>query len=184
MKKIRRERALAELYVGLSSRDFDKREYAIFQLALLLQRSQSGVAGRDAPDLYHENLSRDLLRIRMSPQEQREAAEALAQAIARFPESRSSALWTSSQLSAEIGLPFVLAIAREDGERLDVEAAYQVCRALAHWLADGGLTQEYIDERLDDIGRLRCVEGWSDSADARLAQAAGRLRRVIKLARG
>ena len=183
MKKIRRERALAEIYSGLSSRDFDEREYAIFQLALLLQRRQPSAAGIDAPYLYHENLSRDLLRIRMSPAEQGEAAEALAQAIARFPESRSSALWTSSHFSAEIGLPFVLAIAREDGEQLDAEAAYQVCRALAHWLTDGGLTPAFINAQLDEVGRLRCVERWSDSADARLAQAARRLRRIIGLGR-
>ncbi len=180
MKKILRERALAELYAGLLDWDFDEREYAIFRLSLILQRSQADAADRHAPDFYGENLTRDLLRIRMSTAEQREAAEALAQVMADFPKSRPSALWACSQLSTEIGLPLALAKAREYGGQLGDEAAYQVCRALAHWLTSGGLTQQFIDMQLDGAGRLRCVERWSDSADARLAQAARRLRRIFK----
>ena len=180
MKKIRRERALATIYAGLSSRDFDEREYALFQLALVIQRSQASAAGPDTPDLYQENLTRDLLRIRMTPGEQREAAKALAEVIASFPESRSSAFWASSHLSAEVGLPVVMAMAVEFGGQLGVESAYQVCRALGHWLASAELTQAFIDERLGSVGRLECLERWTDSADARLAEAAGRLRLVIK----
>ncbi len=172
MKKIQRERALGNLFAQLHSRDFDKRENALFQLALMLQRTQGGTSRPLVPDLYSENLTRELLRIRMTHAEQRQAVSVIAQVIVTFPDSRATAIWTSGELSVEIGLPFVLATVRNNGGQLSEEAAYQACHAIRRWLGSDALARTSVEEQLDVVDPLPSLRRWSTSADTRLAKTA------------
>ena len=184
MKKIQRERALGKLFAQLHSRDFDKRENALFELALMLQRTQGGTARRDGPDLYSENLTRELLRIRLSHAEQRQAVSAIAYVIVTFPDSRATAIWAAGELSAEIGLPFVLATVRNNGAQLSEEAAYQACHAIRRWLSSNALARTSLEEQLDAADPLPSLRRWSTSADARLAKTAQSLIDLIAAMHG
>ena len=64
MKKRYRDRALAELLDRLESRDFDRREHALFELAIMLRRANQQAGGDDP--LSAADLPRELSRIRLT----------------------------------------------------------------------------------------------------------------------
>lgn len=173
MKKKRRDRALRQILRELGDPDFDTRENALFQLALMLQRARAEPSYPDAPDLYSENLSRELRRIRLSLAEQGQIADAINQLIAEYPANRATAIWALAALSPKIGLALVLELIRDTGKALSHEAAFQACRALWRWLAADGLTHpQAVLQLLQDDAPLSQLRLWRESSDDRLAAAA------------
>ncbi len=171
MKRAYRLRALDALYVDLRSDDFDRREHALFQLALLLRRSHPAASHAGQPAYVDDNLPRDLLRLRLSTEEKRQAAEQLAQVIKARPPSRATAIWALGELEAAYALASLLACIAEIGEQLSTEAAYQACEALAGWLSMPGAA--LADESLADLRAL--LQGWAGSTVTRLAKRAQEL---------
>lgn len=172
MKRAFRERAMSRLYADLESADFDVREYALFQLALMLRRSQRASLSADWTDYDSEHLSRDLLRIRLSPAEQQRIVGHLARMISSFAESRPSAFWALSEASAQVGLDTVASAIAELGDQLNDDAAYQACRALLKWLDLDDVAVKYASEVLADPGILPMLRRWSRSSEVRLAKSA------------
>ena len=184
MKKKQRDRAIRQLLGDLRSADFDTREHALFQLALMLQRAQAAPRYADATDLYSENLSRELRRIRLSPAEQIQIADAIGQLIANYPVNRATAIWALAELHAEIGLASVLPLIRDPATELGGEAAYQVCRALGRWLLHGAAhLQPALRLQLSDVP-LAQLQRWRESGDERLARAAESATDSLRLLRG
>ena len=71
----------------------------MFQLALMLQRVNIEVS-TSGDYLEGEQLSRDLLRIRLSPADQAQIVAHLLRLISRYADSRASALWALGEVSA------------------------------------------------------------------------------------
>lgn len=170
MKKVHRERALNELFARLQSADFDRREHALFQLALLLQRSNH--VSSDAPAMGSESLPRELTRIRLSPEEQRQVVDKLSLLVASRHESRPTAFWTLGEVAATSGWEPTLALLNSCGAQLDTEAAYQACRALRRWLDSGALSSEQVESSIAAFDLVACLHTWSEKGDKRLSLAA------------
>lgn len=134
MKRRFRQKALNALFAQLQSEDFDRREHALFLLALLLRRANPNTSQGDLPEHDSESLPRELQRLRLDAQEQGQIADRLALLIRGRRESRMTAFWTMGKLAAEIGWAPTLTLLQFCGEQLDGEAATQVCRALRRWL--------------------------------------------------
>lgn len=170
MKRAHRDRALNRLFADLRSGDFDTREYAIFQLALMLRRANNRSA-IPADELADEHLSSTLLRIHLSPADQARVTARLAEMLGRHADSRASAIWALGEVAADHGFPALIAAIRAHGEHFSHEAAYQACQALRHWLeAEAG--DRPIDALLDDGAAMRWLRRWSRSDDPRLARNA------------
>ncbi len=170
MKRIYRQRALKRLYAELESKDFDSREYALFQLALMLRRSHAD-GERAAAGGYVDELPRELLRIRLGSADQRAIAAALSRLIMRYPASRATAFWTLSELDSALGWQPMIALIGALGAQLSHEAAYQACAALRRWLLDGG--DPAPASLLRNAQELRQqARAWSAAGDARLARSA------------
>ena len=171
MKRARREGALSQLYADLESGDFDAREYAIFQLALMLRRGSGGVS--DADDYQADaHLSRTLLRIRPSPADHERIASLLLRLISRYADSRASAIWALSEVQVDSGFAAVVAAIRAHGDQFSDEAAYQACRALRTWLDAAEFAPSQVNALLDDDGALKWLRRWSGLRDGRLAGCA------------
>ena len=166
MKKRYRDKALLGLFASLQSADFDERENALFQAALLLMLANP--AASDAlPADDQESLPRELRRLRLGAAEQQQIVDRLALVIARQPESRATAFWALGAASAHAGLASVVSLLHAWGAQLDDEAACQACRALWRWLAEEG---GQAGGQLADIGAL--LAAWAGSRDGRLRREA------------
>ncbi len=172
MKHKYRQRTLQNLCGELHSQDFDRREYALFQLRLMLRRASADEdAAGDAAN-FLDDLPRALRRIRLSDAEQRAIVGELSRLIASFRESRATAIWALREVSAELGLKPALTVISKFGDQLSDEAAYQVIAALEGWL--GGDLSGRARLRAD---LMRCdprpkLRGWAGSRDQRLAAIA------------
>lgn len=169
MKRIYRGRALAGLYAELQSKDFDRREYALFQMALLLRRSSErnddSVAARDAA----RDLPRELLRIRLTPADKEEMVAQLSGLIAAFDESRATAFWVLGEVPADYGMKPTIDLVCVLGDQLSYEAAYQACAALRRWLPKNRDGHRQISARLESRDPRPHLRAWSSSRDLRLA---------------
>ena len=172
MKRRYRERALNELYTRLGSDDFDVREQALFQLALLLRRSNAGKSEHDQPWLDDDSLPRDLQRIRFGQADQTQIVEALKRLIAERRESRASAFWTLAEVDAELAWEAMSTSLAAFGEQLDDEAAYQACRALRSWLETGQFAASHENVAGSTAVITKLLEKWAGSPRRRLAAQA------------
>ena len=173
MKKTRRDRALNELMDRLDSRDFDRREHALFELAIMLRRANHQPGGDDP--LAAADLPRDLSRIRLTVDEQRNMVDRLLQLMVKRRESRASLLWTLGEAGAAVGWEPALHLLQACGHQLEGEAAYQACRALRNWLESGGLSDEVIRRGIAVCDPRALLRTWSRQGDARLSRAAQEL---------
>lgn len=170
MKKIHRDRALTELIDRLESRDFDRRENALFELAVMLRRANHRAAGDDP--LSAANLPRELARIRLTSDEQRKIVDRLMQLIVSHRESRASAFWTLGETAARTAWEPVMYLLEACGDQLNSEAAYQACRALRIWLHSGELSDELVQRGIAACDPRDLLNSWSRTSDRRLTRAA------------
>lgn len=161
---------MAALLSRLETRDFDRREHALFELAVLLRRANPRPSD-DGP-LGAAELPRKLSRIRLTLGEQRMIAERLLQLAISCRESRASAVWTMSKAAANEGWGPILRLLDACGDQLTGEAAFQTCRALQVWLSSGEISSEMARQTVA-LGRLPVLLGsWSRADDTRLSRAA------------
>ena len=169
MKKKHRDQALNQLLDRLESRDFDRREHALFELAIMLRRTNQRKAVDDP--LSGAELPRELSRIRLALDEQRHIVDRLLRLIVSQRASRASAFWTLSAAAARAGWEPVMHLLKACGEQLDGEAAYQACRALRTWLESRELSDELVERGIAACDTEALLRRWSGLGDARLARA-------------
>lgn len=172
MKRAHRDRALERLYAEVESADYECREFAMLQLALLLRRQKRERVAGDWSERESQHLSRQLRRIQLSKVEEAQAVACLARVAARHADSHATVMWVMSQASAQIGFPAVLAAIRAHGNQLADEAAYQACRALQAWLAAEDLAKSEARAWQSDLDPVALLARWSASTDLRLAKSA------------
>lgn len=168
MKKKYRDTALNALINELNDKDFDFREHALFQLGLILERSNQGDTLADVPDIYSDNLSRDLLRLTLSDKEQNRVIDSLSRLIVAYNDSRPTAFWTLGKANGKLAFAPLLALIKATGQKLNNEAAYQACDALRCWLQDGIADDGDLAEQLKLQDPTAILKRWSDSSDERL----------------
>lgn len=171
MKKKYRDQALNELFKELKSKDFDTRENALFQLGLMLERSNQGDALAHAPDIYSDNLSREMLKIALSKDEQNQVIDNLSRLIATQKDSRPTAFWTLGKANLELVFVPLLSLIQATGNQLNNEAAYQACDALHRCLESGVADDKSLAEQLKLQDPMPMLKRWSDSSDERLADS-------------
>ena len=178
MKRRYRERALNDLFARLQSDDFDQREHALFQLAMMLRRASTDESAAAGFEFESDRLPRDLQRMRLSMDDQHRIVEQLALLITSRRESRATGFWTLGEFEAAAGQELTVALLMQHGEELSDEAAYQACRALRRWLdRSAAVTLEPERDRSRIIG---LVAGWARSDNSRIALEA---RAVLELLR-
>lgn len=165
-------RALEDLLTRSASNDFDEREYALFQLGLILDRSNL----EEGDELAARRLSREQLRLRLSSDEQELVADHLSQLALRLEESRASAIWTLGKVEGAVSLGPLLALIKSIGEQLSDEAAYQACCALSKCLEKG----PPIHASLRDAKLKIILDRWRLGGDKRLQMTASRATAKIR----
>lgn len=175
MKKKYREKVLNEMFSEVQDKDFDVRENAMFQLGLMLERSNSGEGMTDSGDIYADNLSREMLRMRLDDDEQNQVIDQLSRLVAMEVDSRPTALWTMGKAKGELGVAPLLALLQAVGHKLNTEASYQACDALRRWLKDGLLNDDEIAKQVKLHDPSDLLDKWVNSSDARLATGADAL---------
>ena len=178
MKRRYRESALNALFARLQSEDFDRREHALFQLALMLQRANADGSGRPQFESGSDSLPRDLQRIRLGMDEQHRIVERLSLLIAGRRESRATAFWTLGEVAAAAGWEPTLDLLNVCGRELDDEAAYQACRALRRWL-ESAAPAVSVNPGGDISDLVALADGWAASDD-RLAREASALLELLQ----
>ena len=180
MKRKHRKRALDDLLSQLDDRDFDVRENALFQLSLILERSNPSIDVAEIPEYHAENLTRETLRLRLSHEEQTAVGARLAQLAARNRASRSTAIWTLSKLNKEIGISLLSGVLLSSGETFDNDAAVQACDALRNWLSP---SLEALDDPLDSSvlsGLLPVLRQWSERDNDNLRRNSEQVIRLLQ----
>ena len=142
MKRALRRRAMAKLYAALKSPDFDTREHALFQLAMLFRLSHRDAANRQHEDYETDSLPRELLRIRLYDKDKKKATVEIANLMRDFPESRGSAVWALSQMEAKYGVFPVLLLCMKEDDPPTEEVREQAEAALLAWLESGEIDEE------------------------------------------
>ena len=170
MKMRRRIRALEDLLAQLGSKDFDTREFALFQLGLILDRSNLA----EGDELATRNLSREHLRLRLPRDAQALVAEQLSQLALRSKESRASALWTMGKVDGAALFGQLLALISAFGKQLKDEEAYQACRALNKCLETGDDFSHSNRKSLRDGNLGTILERWRLGSDKRLQLTASK----------
>ncbi|MDE2856220.1 MAG: hypothetical protein OXN94_00075 [Chloroflexota bacterium] len=176
MKRRRRLRALEDLLTRAASNDFDQREYALFQLGLILDRSNL----EEGDELAARALSREQLRLRLSSGEQEMVAERLSQLAIRLKESRASVIWTLGKVDGVVLLGPLLALIDAIGEQLSNEAAYQACCALGKCLEKEDGVSAAVRASLGDARLKTILDRWRQGGDKRLQMTAGRALALIE----
>ncbi len=172
MKKKYREKALNEMFSELQNKDFDVRENVMFQLGLMLERSNQGEQLSVADDIYEENLTREMLRMRLDDNEQNQIIDKLSQVVVTQKDSRPTALWAFAKVKPQLGVIPLLALIQATGHQLNTEAAYQACDALKRWLESDDVEDALVSEQLKLQDPTKIIERWFKSSDDRLSRSA------------
>ena len=175
MKSKRRKRALDQLYRDMRSIDFDRREYALFQLTAAVKSSHP-IEGGLLFDSEEASLPRELRNVALTEAELRQAAAAVLELVRLRKEARASAFRVLTYMQRDYALDGTLDFLRGDGADLDTVAAHQVCQAAHCWLDEDDAAP------LDDnqTAELRAwLQAWTASVDYRLGEKAKVVLRIL-----
>lgn len=172
MKKKYRDKALQAMFSELHDKDFDIREHAMFQLGLMLERSNQGDDLANVSDIYSDNLTRDMLRLQLSDSEQNQVIDNFSRVIVTYMDSRPTAYWAFGKVDGRLGFAPLLSLIQATGNQLNNEAAYQACVTLKRWMQEGVNDDELVTEQLKLQDPTPLLERWLDSSDERLSTSA------------
>ena len=142
MKRAARRRAIVKLYAALKSHDFDAREHALFQLAMLFRLSHRDAASRQREDYEIDSLPRELLRTRLYDKDKREAGVEIANMMSKHPDSRATAVWALSQLEAKYGVPPIMLLFMSEDD-VPLENVRKLAEsAMLEWVESGEIEEE------------------------------------------
>jgi len=169
MKKSRRMEAFNQLLKEAKSKDFDTSEFALLQIALVLEQSNL-VDHKNTPDIYADNLSRELLNLQLNADDQENVVGEIARLIAANSKNRPTLYWALGKAKPEIALPALLGLLKAQGKNLNEETAYQAAISL-HALTKGDLSAE-VQAKIALNDPTDLLEKWADANDDRLADLA------------
>lgn len=156
------------------SRDEDEREFALFQIGLVLQRHNTTFTIES--DVHEETLSRELLRLALNPQRQKDAVEYLATLVRNHPKQADGYLFALSNAQPALVAAPLLALIAEMGARLNSKARYHAVMALEGVLrhADDAIKAALQTHDVTDI-----LAEWEADKDELLASRTSRVLDMI-----
>lgn len=170
-------RALDELLQLAGSDDLSIQREAIFQLSLLLQRSNT----RGIPDTaYRGLLAPNLMQMKLTESEQRKVV-AKFRVLINSPERTTGILSAIGRASPRIGIEPLLSVIREHWTEFDDETAYQAVIALDNFLVYGDRVQfiPEVTRELREQSPLPFLQKSSTSKERRLREHSQRLLRIL-----
>lgn len=149
------------------SSEYDEREFALFQIGLVLQRHNPHVTPDS--DVYEESLSRELLRLRLDEKRQRDTVTYLVTLARQKPKQAATLLFALSNAQPNVLVQPLLALLHDVGAQFDGNGAYQALLALEGVLKYEPETFQQAAQKQDITGRL---EAWAEADDELLADKA------------
>jgi hypothetical protein len=172
------KKLLAETLAKLSSPIGDVRGHAVFQLAMLLEKSSRP---SDEEGFYESVLPPELLAIELSEREQEEILAEMAKES--YPaDVTSSFLWAVGKSSPRVGLPVLLRFLGEHSDLgEDANASYQAVIALDNCLDhDKSEWAPLAEAKSETSVVLGFLQNGSASSDDRLAEHSTRLLKRLR----
>lgn len=153
-----------------TSRDYDEQQYAAFQIGLVMERHNPDLD--QSPDVYEENLSRDLMRLRLDDDRQRAAIDFLVAMVRSNAQTADTFLYALSRVRADLLLEPLIGLIDERGQGWQGNAAYEAISALTRCLRT--LNNVTTARKINDALRSY-IEDQADSDDELLSERAGNL---------
>lgn len=157
------------------SNDYDEQQFALFQIGLVLQRHNPLVKQEsDAPE---ETLSRDLLRLTLNEERQRNALEYLGALIRKYPKQTDSFLFAMSNAQPKILAEPLFLLLAEMGKKFNRDAIYQALMTLdTLFKQDATILKQFAQKH--DI--LPVLETWAEHDESLIADKADLLAEKIE----
>lgn len=153
--------------------DFDEQQHALFQIGLVLERHN--LAGQQqSAHLYEENLPRELLRLTLSLDRQRETVEYLAAMAVKHRRQADSFLYALGRAQPAAMIVPLLTLIQDNGTALPAAAAYQAVTALNNALNQAG-DDDTVQSALAHHDPRPQLIAWSEHSDDDLAARAARV---------
>jgi len=151
------------------SSDFDERQFALFQIGLILQRHNPNIPKES--DVYEETLSRELLRLALDENRQRDTATYLATLIEKRPQDAASLFYALSQAQAHIMAQPLLDTVLAQHKKFDKDAIYHALLALENVLRGDEETANIVKKSTRLQGLLHKWEEHDDDLIAGKAES-------------
>ena len=143
--------------------DYDTQQYALFQVALVLERHS---APNPDADYYADHLSRDLLRLVLDARRQRDTVDMLVGIVRANLQQSASAFYALSKATPDVMAQPLLQLLKAVGKKLPPNAAYEAVQALdAVIKTETDATQAALAQH--QVGTW--LERWIDAEDERLS---------------
>lgn len=114
------------------SKDFDDQQFALFQIGLVLRRHNPFMT--PDTDMIEESLPRELLRLALNYDRQRDVVIYLAALVKNHPRQADLFLFALSNAHPDVLVDPLLTLLQELGEKLKPDAAYQAILAIESML--------------------------------------------------
>lgn len=157
------------------SSDEDEREFALFQIGLVLQRHNRTTTIES--DVHEETLSRELMRLALSPQRQQDTVEYLTTLVRNHPKHADGYLFVLSNAQPAILAEPLFILVAEAGAKFNKKAQYHAVVALESVLrhADDTVQSALNNHDVTDI-----LSAWEESSDDLLASRTSRVLDMIE----
>lgn len=149
------------------SSDYDKQQFALFQIGFVLQRHNPHLTmDSDAED---ETLSRDLLRLTLNEQKQLDTVNYLVTLVHKHTAQADLFLYALSNAQAKLLAEPLLELLVAVGNKLRPHAAYQALLAVDSILK---ITGDTYKSAFDTYYIVPILDDWSDLKDELIAKKA------------
>jgi hypothetical protein len=158
-----------------TSPDYDEMQDAMFKVGLVLERHNA--LKKLNQDLYEEHLPRELLRLVLDDKRQMDVVDMLVALTKARKEDADTFLYTLGKVKPELMIHAVLQLIKQQGQKWNIEGAYEACVALDNALRVGG---EKIESAIRANDPSEQLDIWSDHLDESLADKADRVLEKIE----
>ncbi|GAB1421046.1 hypothetical protein MASR2M15_11790 [Anaerolineales bacterium] len=175
MKQQYRDKALKDLMKRMRSKQFDDQQNAFFQTALVFELNNSEELMSDT--VYTDALDRNLLRLRLSDEDQLALIKVIVQMIASQPILQETCLWCLSRSKPELYIRPFLPVLIQTWNEFSIQSAQETIKLLkkAYLLDD-----ETVLEALHKQSPEGIVLKWSISRKEDLSEPAKDLLSLIQ----
>lgn len=153
-----------------ASVDVDEQAYASFRIALVLDRHKK--PHQFDPVIVEDNLSRELLRLTLDDNRQRDTLTYLATLASKQPAQAASFVFALGKAQPPLMLPAMQQLIEQAGQTWPASVAVEAVRAIDHALRQDDAHRQYLT--LTHTLR-QILQNWSHSNDGILAGTSAKL---------
>lgn len=159
--------------------DYDEQQRALFQIGLVLQRHNRAITPES--DMQEEHLERELLRLTLNEQRQRDTLTYLATLVRNKAASAAPLLFAMSNAQPQLLAEPLVGLMHSASDKWNIEASYQALLALEAVLkqAPNELKRALLKHNIRPL-----LDNWAEADDELLADKADllfvRLNRLLE----